>query len=74
MPNLTLAINPKIKNEMDKFPEINWSQVARSAIKQKVAELKFMAEFSKESEFTLENAQELGKEVGKLIAKRYKIL
>jgi len=71
MPNLTLAINAEIKKEMDKFPEINWSQVARAAIELKIAQLKFIQEFSKESEITLENAKELGTEVSKLLTKKY---
>ena len=71
MPNLTLVINAEIKKEMDKFPEINWSQVARTAIELKIAQLKFMQEFSKESDITLENAKELGTEVSKFLAKKY---
>ena len=73
MPNLTLSINAKIKREMQTFPEINWSQVARSAIERKLAEMKFLAEFTKESEITLEDAQELGKKVGKSIAAHYNV-
>ncbi|MHA1719422.1 MAG: hypothetical protein ACTSXK_07845 [Promethearchaeota archaeon] len=73
MPNLTLSINAKIQREMKAFPEINWSQVARSAIERKLAEMKFLAEFTKESEITLEDAQELGKKVGKAIAAQYKM-
>jgi len=71
MPNLTLSINAQIKREMKTFPEINWSQVARSAIERKLAEMKFLAEFTKESEISLEDAQELGKKVGKAIAAHY---
>ncbi len=36
MPNMTLAISADLKEKMDHFKEINWSEVARQAINQKV--------------------------------------
>ena len=71
MPNLTLSIDANLKREMKSYPEINWSQVARSAIEKKLAEMRFLAEFSKESEITLEEAQELGKKVGQTLNEIY---
>ena len=71
MSNLTLSIDTKLKREMKAFPEINWSQVARSAIEKKLAEMMFLAEFTKESDITLEDAQELGKKVGKTLTEYY---
>jgi hypothetical protein len=71
MSNLTLSIDINLKREMKAFPEINWSQVARSAIEKKLAEMKFLAEFTKESDITLEDAQELGKKVGKTLTEYY---
>jgi len=32
MPNITLSISKELKNEMDNFPEVNWSQVTKTAI------------------------------------------
>lgn len=40
MPNMTLAIPEDLKKEMDMIPEINWSEVARKAIKEKAEEYK----------------------------------
>ena len=73
MPNLTLSINAQIQREMKAFLEINWSQVARSAIERKLTKMKFLAEFTKESEISLEDAQELKKKAGKSIAAHYKM-
>ncbi|NYZ74336.1 hypothetical protein H0O00_04285 [Candidatus Micrarchaeota archaeon] len=56
---------------MDEFPEINWSAVAREAIKQKIMLLKRFREFAKESAITEDDALRLGKEVNKALAKRY---
>jgi len=35
--NLTIRIDDETSKKMDKFPEVNWSQVARDAIKKYVA-------------------------------------
>ena len=35
MPNMTLAIPADLKQRMDQFKEINWSEVARQAIREK---------------------------------------
>ena len=35
MPNMTLSIPVELKSKMDRFKEINWSEVARQAIFQK---------------------------------------
>ena len=32
MVNITLAMPDEIKRKMEKFPEINWSEIARAAI------------------------------------------
>ena len=71
MANITLSIPEDLKKEMEEFPEINWSEVARTSIKQKIAHLKFLKGFRMESEITPEDALKLGKEVSKLIAERY---
>ena len=71
MTNITLSIPEDLKKEMEEFPEINWSEVARTSIKQKIAHLKFLKGFRMDSEITPEDALDLGKEVSKLLADRY---
>ena len=71
MTNITLSIPDDLKEEMNKFPEINWSEVARASIKQKLADLKFLRAFTSDSEITFEDAEKLGREVSELLAKRY---
>ncbi|TFG01815.1 MAG: hypothetical protein EU542_06320 [Promethearchaeota archaeon] len=73
MTNITLSIPPELKKEMEKFPEINWSEVARTSIKQKIVELNFLKELTLESEITPEEAVQMGREVNLLLAKRYKV-
>ncbi len=70
MTNITVTVPDDLKAEMDAFPEINWSQVARSAIRQKIADLKFLESFKSESEITYEDAERLGRELSEVIARR----
>ena len=73
MTNITLSIPPELKKEMERFPEINWSEVARGSIKQKILELNFLQGFTIDSELTPEDALKMGKEVNLLLAKHYKV-
>ena len=68
----TLAIPQELKMEMEKFPEINWSAVARKAIKNRIVLLQRFKEFTAESELTDKDALELGRKVNKTVARRYK--
>jgi len=72
MAGLTLAIPEDIKKEMESFPEINWSEIARAAIKRRLLILKKLKEFTKDSELTEEDAIELGRKVSESLSKRYK--
>ncbi len=71
MTNITLSIPDDLKKEMEEFPEINWSEVARTSIKQKLVHLKFLKGFRIDSDITPEDALKLGQEVSTLLAKRY---
>lgn len=73
MVSITLSVPEELKHEMDSFPDINWSAVAREAIKKRVVMLGKFKEFTKDSEFTEEDALRLGKEVTEKAAKRHKI-
>lgn len=71
MPNLTLSLPEELKREMDLFKIINWSEVARFAIKKKLAQLKILESFSKESELNESDALRLGRKVNEALSKRY---
>ena len=71
MVNITLAVPEDIKKEMEKFPEINWSAIAREAIKKRIILLRKFREFTKNSEFTEEEAVNLGRELNKSLKKRH---
>jgi hypothetical protein len=72
MANITLSIPEDLKKEMEKFPEINWSEVARDSIKKKIAQLSFLKGFRIDSDISADEALKLGQEVNQLLVKRYK--
>jgi hypothetical protein len=71
MSAITLAVPKELKKDMENFPEINWSEIARAAIKRRIWMLKKIKEFTKDSEFTEKDALKLGREVNEALAKRY---
>lgn len=71
MTNITLSIPQEVKKEMEKFPEINWSEIARAAIKRRIILLKELKELTKDSEVTEEDAIRLGRELNAAVAKKY---
>ena len=72
MTTMTLAIPNELKHKMETFSEMNWSEVARKAFRQKIRDLEFLREFTKDSTLTAEDALRLGRELNKSLAKRYK--
>jgi len=74
MVSVTLSVPEELKVEMDTFSDVNWSAVARDAIKNKIILLKKFKEFTKDSTMTEQDALVLGKKVNKALAIRYKRL
>ncbi len=74
MVSITLSVPEEMKKEMDSFTDVNWSAVARDAIKNKILLLKKFREFTKNSKLTEEDAIQLGRKVNKAVAARYKNL
>ena len=72
MTNITLSIPGDLKSRMDAFAEINWSAVAREAIKRKLAMLEKFKEFTKDSTLTEEDAINLGRELSAKAMERHK--
>lgn len=70
MVSITLAIPAELKTEMDQHPELNWSEVARQAIKEKLMLLARMDMLLSKSRLTEKDALQLGRKVNKAVAKR----
>ncbi|MBS1263597.1 MAG: hypothetical protein MAG715_00780 [Methanonatronarchaeales archaeon] len=69
--SVTLSVPEEMKEKMDRFPEINWSEVARQSIDEKLRDLQFLEEFKERSELSERDAVELGREVNEALAERY---
>ena len=70
MEELTIKIPERVKQE---FPEIKWSKVAESAVREefrKLASIKLFDELFKHSELTDEDCLKLGKVVNKAVRLR----
>lgn len=71
MTNITLAVPQELKEEMDKFPEINWSEVARAAIKRKIGLLIEMQKLLSRSKLNDEDAVILGRKLKRESVKKH---
>ncbi|MFB6201315.1 MAG: hypothetical protein ABEI98_04820 [Halorhabdus sp.] len=65
MPNVTVSVDDSLKEQMDDHPEINWSEVARQAIREKIHDLEVMEELVEGSELTEEDVDELAAEINR---------
>ena len=71
MPSLTLAIPQELKEKMQQFPEINWSEVARQAIIEKTALLERMNELLKNSMLDETDTLALGSSIKKAVFQKH---
>ena len=46
MPSITVNVDDDLKDRMEKHPEINWSEVTRQAIQEKIETLEVMDELT----------------------------
>ena len=69
---MTLSIPKNLKKEMELYPEINWSAVAREAIKKKIHILQEMNNILSKSKLTEDDALYFGKKINKKAAKRFR--
>jgi len=65
MPTITLSVPKDLKRDMEGSKEINWSEVARAAIKTKVAQLKILKTISAKSKLTEKDALEIGRKINR---------
>ncbi len=71
MANLTLAIPSELKETMKRFPEINWSEVARQAIVEKAKLLEQMNQMFSKSTLTEQDAIEIGRQIKRRVLKKH---
>lgn len=63
MPSITVNVDDSLKERMEQHPEINWSEVTRQAITEKIKQLELLDELTAESELTDEDVNELAAKI-----------
>ena len=71
MSSLTLAIPQDLRSRMKRFPEINWSEVARQAIAAKTRTLEQMQRLLNRSELTEADTIKFGREIKRRVAQKH---
>lgn len=74
MVSITLAVPEELKKEMDNHPEMNWSEIARQAIRERVLLLRKMDALLARSTLTEEDVLELGRKVNRAVAKKHGLI
>lgn len=72
MPNMTLAIPEDLKEKMDHFHEINWSEVARQAIREKTLLLERMNQMLSASTLDDASIEAHAAKIKKNVSKKHK--
>ena len=73
MVNLTLSVPDDLKKQMEEFPVINWSEVAREAFRDRLGELKLLKQITSKSKLTERDALIIGRKINNGIAKRHEV-
>ena len=72
MPNMTLAIPHELREKMDRFREINWSEVARQAIFEKTTLLERMNQMLSKSELTPRDVEEHSRRIKGKVSNKHR--
>ncbi len=72
MPNMTLAIPVDLKEKMNHFKEINWSEVARQAIREKALILEQMNRLFSKSKLNDRNVNKYASIIKQNVWKKHK--
>jgi hypothetical protein len=71
MGNITLALPDKVQEEMRKFSEVRWSEIARKAIISRLETLQLAEKLAKKSKLTEKDVKEFSKKIKTAANKRF---
>lgn len=80
MANVTVTVPEEFKEKMEDHPEINWSQVAREAFEEKIADLEtietlrahgVLDEIAAKSELTEEDVEEMAERIDRTMTEEF---
>jgi len=70
LPSITVNVDDDLKARMEQHPEINWSEVTRQAIQEKIEALEMMDQLTSESELSDRDVQEIADKINERGRKR----
>jgi len=70
MPTITVNVDDDLKERMEKHPEINWSEVTRQAIQEKIETLDVMDELTSKSDLTESDVAEIADRINESARQR----
>ncbi|MDS0283163.1 hypothetical protein [Haloarcula onubensis] len=70
MPTITVNVDDDLKEQMEKHPEINWSEVTRQAIQEKIETLDVMDELTSKSDLTESDVAEIADKINESARQR----
>ncbi len=73
MVSLTLSVSEELKKKMEKFPEINWSEIARASILERIKRLELADILVSKSKLTEKDIREISKQIKTGITKNHDI-
>ena len=68
---MTLSIPEELHKKMKRFSEIRWSEIARKAIEQRVADLEVMNDIASKNKLTKKDVEEISKKIKRAAAIRF---
>ncbi len=71
MANITLSVSDALFDDMKRFSEIKWSEVARKAIAERVEVLKMAEKLAQKSKLKPEDAASFDRMIKAMAAKRF---
>ena len=71
MVNITLSVPEELKKSLDKHSEINWSEVARQAFKDKLIKLSILEKFSSKFKLSDKEIEELSDKINSELSKKF---
>ena len=71
MVNITLSVPEELKKSLDKHSEINWSEVARQAFKDKLIKLSILEKFSSKFKLSEKEIEELSDKINSELSKKF---
>lgn len=70
MPVLRIEVDEELKQQMDRHPAVNWDQIVKQAIRERISQLEEWNGLTEESQLTQDEVDELAELIDRGASKR----